>query len=415
MSRPPQYTFALDAIGKPTRETHHRERILERLVRHSLAQQEQAGDFSAFVELARWKQLLPGMFRIQVTPTEELNAYDTATVVMDSIAQCASKARDGKQDPFRDVLRRCDTAVGRLLACGLKRYSILTHLSLPCSEDSSLSNDRFILRPHRAVSDEWTPIALQQDSQWEHREEWKACKFPLFQVDVESFSEHQAVHLALKAVGVVRALVSLREPRHSVSVQLMGHRKHCLAPVHVGPVQIVVNADGQEHTATVWYQPNYLQKNDLSVMKKPCEQVWQALGEDLKSLDSRPYRDEIETLLCLYMNSLDERHWPACLLGFWKVLERVTNSRQKNIAKRATRFASNPRYERELVKIAKGTRNRFVHSGYSDALNEQWAYVIRPLVEDHLSRLVNGSCGVASLAEYADSLATSIVPLRITP
>ena len=410
MSRPPQYTFALDAMGKPTRETHHSERILERLVKYSLAQQEKAGDFSLFVELARWKQLLPGMFRIQVSPAEELNAHDTATVVMDGIARCALKAREGKREPFRDVLRRCDTAVGRLLACGLKRYSVLTHLSLPCGEDSSVSCDRFTLRPYKTVSDEWTPLALQEASRREHLEEWKTCKFPLFQVDVESFSEHQATHLALKAVSVVRALVSLREPRHSVSVQLMGHRKHCLAPVHVGPVQIVVNGDGQEQTATVWYQADYLQRNDLSVMKKPPEQIWRALGEDLNRLNSCPYRKEAESLLCLYMTSLDERHWPACLLGLWSVLEKVTNSRQKNIAKRATRFATNPRYERELVKIAKCTRNRFVHAGHSEALNEQWAYVIRPLVEDHLSRLINGSCGVASLSEYADSLTNGIHP-----
>jgi hypothetical protein len=410
MSRGPQYTFALDALGKPTRETHHSERILERLVRHSLAQQEDAGDLSSFVELARWKQLLPGMFRVQVSPAEELNAHDTATVVMDGITQCALKAREGKREPFRDVLRRCDTAVRRLLACGRKRYSVVTHLSLPCSEDSIVSCNRFTLRPYKAVLEKWTPLALHEASRWEHLDEWRACKFSLFQVDVESFSEHQATHLALKALGVVRALGSLREPRHSVSVQLTGHREYCLAPVHVGPVQIVMNADGREHTETVWYQPSYSRENDSSVMKKPSEQVWQALREDLKSLDSRPYREELEALLLLYISSLDERHWPACLLGLWNVLEKVTNSRQKSIAKRATRFAINPPYERELVKIAKCTRNRFVHTGYSDALNEQWAYVIRPLVEDHLSRLLNTSCGVASLSEYAYSLAKGAVP-----
>ena len=413
MSRPPQYTFALDAQGKPTRETHHSERILERLVRHSLAQQQEAKNFSSFVELARWKQLLPGMFRVQVTPAEELNAHDTATVVMDSIGQCALKAKDGKREPFRDILRRCDTAVGRLVAHGLRRYSVVTHLSLPCGEASSISCDQFTLRPFKAVSDDWTPLALKEASRWEHREEWKACKFPLFQVDVESFSEHQATHLALKALSVVRALVSLREPRHSVSVQLTGHREHCLAPVHIGPVQIVVNADGNEDAETMWYQPDYRPRNDLSVMKKPHEQVWQALSVDLMDLSTRPYRKDMESLLCLYMASLDERHWPACLLGLWNVLEKVTHARQKNIAKRATRFANNPRYARELVKIAKCTRNRFVHSGYSDAVNEQWAFVLRPRVEDHLSRLVSSSCGVASLSAYADSLThgTTLSPL----
>jgi hypothetical protein len=365
------------------------------------------GAFGSWMEVEIWKQLLPGMFKVCLPNGSALNAYETAGVVTQAVSELAlSTAPDALPD-FRVLLTKCDSAVARMLKEGNRRFALYTKVALPCDTSSPVACGIMTLE-HAEERDasKWIPPALQDPVRHEHLNEWQACTLPLFRITTTAHSEHQAVEDALRFLSVCRALVSLRRPRINRSVQLMGHRKSPLAPVPLGPSHCLCDANDKDIADSLWIED--VPHNDYGkaeILKEQWAAVACRLSEDLARLERLAYRPSMESLLCMYTNALDQRLWPVALLQLWNVLEQIAgNCRQEDIARRVAGLCEDSAHIKELVTIVRCTRNRFVHAGHADAVNEQWAMVIQPLVEHHLTHLLMNSLCVCEVKEYGEKL-----------
>jgi len=186
----------------------------------------------------------------------------------------------------------------------------------------------------------------------------------------------------------------------------MGRRKSPLAPVPLGPLHCLCDANDEDIADVLWIED--VLHNDYGKAENLKEQ-WASvacrLSEDLARLEGLAYRPAMESLLCMYTNALDQRLWPVALLQLWNVLEQIAgNCTQEDIARRVAGLCEDPAHIKELVTIVRCTRNRSVHAGQADTVNEQWAMVIQPLVEHHLVHLVMNTLRVGEVKEYGEKL-----------
>lgn len=407
MSATPKYTHVLDACGTPTRQWDSIRNILTSLTAHTRRMRDDKEAIGSWVEVEIWKQLLPGMFKVCLPNGSALNAYETASIVTQAVSEVALSTNPDALPDFRVLLTKCDSAIARILKEGTRRFALYTKVALPCDTSSPVVSGIMTLE-HAEERDtrKWVPSALRDPIRHEHLNEWQACTLPLFKITTTAHSEHQAVEEALRFLSVCRALVSLRRAGRNRSVQLMGRRKSPLAPVPLGPSHFLCDANDEDIADAMWIED--VPHNDYGkaeILKEQWAAVACRLSEDLARLERLSYRPAMESLLCMYTNALDQRLWPVALLQLWNVLEQIAgNCRQEDIARRVAGLCANPAHIRELVTIVRCTRNRFVHAGHADAVNEQWAMVIQPLVEHHLTQLLMNTLGIDEITEYGERL-----------
>jgi hypothetical protein len=397
-----------DENGRPSERWDRFDTLFAYLVQHKRALKKHPDAFGSFFTLVKWEQLISGVVCMTLPSNELLNTSDTTRICMDALHQCAESEESDLTRARQLFQRLCEHRIKTLVEQGEKAYLLHTAVSLPASATGTFTyRDSVLTLPPPNDPGPMMPALLQDAIHADIAKKWTQCKYRRIQVAVTALTPDEAIRKGLRAVNLVRAVVTLRRGKGTQSIQLMGRREAPLALIHLGPLHLLAERESQTCVNDAWAEELYTE--DWPLFKDSKD--WLDIAADVQAVLNRvselPYSLPMEDLLCRYVSALDETRWSVTLLQLWSLVEKITDTvghNQKQLVPRASRVFPDGSLARDVLETIRCTRNRVVHSGHADGINERWASELRLTAESHLDHLLCNTFDVDSTEEYATLL-----------
>jgi len=409
----PAKLMVFDRNGSPSNKYwHHFDHLLAEIVANRRMAREKGRGHDMFLKFMyghKWQQLLSGILCVRLDNGELLNSEDLIRIVDQGFKVCADKPITDGTKTRQALVLHVEKRVNDMVAQEAE-YSVVSRLSIPQGHVAmpTIEYGGIVLEtldPSRSLPN--LPARLQDAQGFEHLQNWESCKYPLIISRVRTFSAAQAIQQVSRVLDLVRALATLYTIHNRSSVQITGARSEPLSKLLVGPLHLVSEDGLASFVDGYVYEERYSGVSPALSDEEKWLAVYPRLLDSLKRVAALPYSVDAENLLIRYGSAMDETRWTVALLGLWAVLEHITGTvgrDQPKMSRWATRLPDIDHRAARFIEFARCTRNRIVHSGHQYEVNEQWAHLIRPIVEKHLLRLMSQYLGVKSLDEYRQLL-----------
>jgi hypothetical protein len=408
-----------DAIASRTRlrsadgRLHTRQKRLDRILEYLIARtkidEKGALQFRDFTDL-RWRPLLASSFSISLNDESELNPWDTAELVWNAFVELRKQSM-----PFSvaNWVEQCDRHINGILGQGEQLFRVYTTASLADEAGEwliGLPYEHAVLPS--GASEFPTPPCLEEPYSHAQLAHMRAMKGIAIEIRVPAVTAHEAVHRAIRVLSVWRGLMSLYADRKAWAMTFSGEERRPLAVVQAG--SLLVASDGAGRVIDqYWHETSTGEPRDLFTPKKDDSHRLALMTHAGSQIPHLPYHADLEKVLVRYADALTYTDYSMTVVHLWGVLEELVggaNGDHTNVARRAVALDA-PRREQDFAKdvldLARISRNLLVHAGTRPYSEEQMAYLLKPVVDRHLRFLIRNPRQYTRMEDHRQAMARS--------
>lgn len=351
---------------------------------------------------------------------QELNDNDAWRIVWKGLTAAAIIA--GEKQPLKelDVLTEADKAAAIYFRAQPTDYIVVSSLSIAVFPFKCAKIKNHKIEPISSRTKYPSPEIVSQYPGLSNHV--KSSKYQLVKVSTSGRSVYEAMETGLDALNLLRGLWNLFSTFRSWSRTIGGTPKEKpIGVVHTGPVHTLHYNNGAlvGEDKIFWYKPGYIEDYDLF---HPEDDRWKKIESHrnwaIRRINKSPFRKELEELIVRYAAALDQSDYGVAFLQMWGVLEKLTatvgGSYDETIKRAAWPFVDGRILVKELLSCMRLRRNLYVHSSVKRQDMDQAIYVVKDIVDVHLTRLIRNGFNASSIEEYARrlTLSTDVSSLR---
>jgi len=338
---------------------------------------------------------------------EELNEYDSASIVQNAMIGLMTKAGGGKPMAPADVIAEGDAVAAKHFRTKKESYVAVTSISLESLPWKKLKVKQCILRPLNERGSKYPLPAAVANLDERFEAHLKSSRYCLLRIDTSGRTIYEANDNAATAVNFLRGIWNLMLTFQSWSISRGHTRQQPMGVIHPGPIISLHRPDGTPVSDILWVEKSFGGEAEPFKPKKGWLEIEKQRRFLMRCVERLPYRREMESIMARYAVALDHTDLDVAFLQLWSILEKITGTIGSNYDDtiRRTTWGWPGRYtEMEVLQALRLRRNHYVHSAATMENQDQMTYMLKSFVDPHLLRLIRNDFRVKNLDEYAQYL-----------
>lgn len=218
-------------------------------------------------------------------------------------------------------------------------------------------------------------------------------------VKTKARSNDEAGEKMLDAINILRGIWNLQ-----INYRIALHDKdRPINRVALGVLHTLHQKDGALINDIYWYQPDYIKNNPRVNLSE--ERFFEKSIRVRHKIKQLKYRNEIESVIVRYVNSLDSKNYNVSCIELWSLIEILTSTSRDNYEKAINRtlfLFEDRKYHKQVLEHLRQYRNRYVHFGSEHSNLDILIYQLKFYVEVLLWFLIENPYKFSSLQEAAD-------------